>query len=441
MAKIVLIGAGSRVFSSRLITDVLSCPELRNSTITLMDIAKEPLDLAAAFAQKLVAQNKLNTHIEATTDRRKALDGANYVFAAIMIGGGRLGVIDREITLQHRLDQGDISTQGPCAIFASLRHIPLMLDICHDMEELCPNAWFLNYTDPMPPICWAINDYTPIKHVGLCHSIQSTSSELAKYIGVPYHEVSYKVAGINHMAWFLEFKWRGKDAYPLLREKFKDPAVYSGPKSAYNGPDIARAELFKAFGYYVTESSKHVSTYVPYFRKRPQDIEQYRQDSGAVYLNNMKQFTSITQEHNEQLKQQIYSDYKFPLVRSDEYGSFIIQSIENGVPVEVYGNVKNTGLITNLPEGCCVEVPCLVDKEGIHPCHVGDLPPQLAALNRANVSVQELTVRGIVEKDKNKIFQAILLDPLTDAVLTIDEIKSMVDELFEANKEYLKGFK
>lgn len=441
MAKIVLIGAGSRVFASRLITDVLACPEIRDSTITLMDITQEPLELAAAFAQKLVAQNKLNTRIESTMDRRAALDGANYVFAAIMIGGGRLGGIDREITLQHRLDQGDISTQGPCAIFASLRHVPLMLDICRDMEELCPNAWFLDYTDPMPPICWAINDYTPIKHVGLCHSIQGTSAELAKYIGAPYNEVSYKVAGINHMAWFLEFAWRGKDAYPLLREKFKDPAVYSGPKAAYNGPDIARAELFKAFGYYVTESSKHVSTYVPYFRKRPQDIEKYKQDSGAVYLNNMKRFTSISQERNEELTRQIYSDYKFPLDRSYEYGSFIIQSIETGVPVEVYGNVKNTGLITNLPEGCCVEVPCMVDKEGVHPCYIGDLPPQLAALNRANVSVQELTVKGIVEKDKNKIFQAILLDPLTGAVLTIDEIHEMVDELFEANKEYMKGFK
>jgi alpha-galactosidase len=441
MAKIVLIGAGSRVFASRLITDVLACPEIRDSTITLMDITQEPLELAAAFAQKLVAQNKLNTRIESTMDRRAALDGANYVFAAIMIGGGRLGGIDREITLQHRLDQGDISTQGPCAIFASLRHVPLMLDICRDMEELCPDAWFLDYTDPLPPICWAINDYTPIKHVGLCHSIQGTSAELAKYIGAPYNEVSYKVAGINHMAWFLEFAWRGKDAYPLLREKFKDPAVYSGPKAAYNGPDIARAELFKAFGYYVTESSKHVSTYVPYFRKRPQDIEKYKQDSGAVYLNNMKRFTSISQERNEELTRQIYSDYKFPLDRSYEYGSFIIQSIETGVPVEVYGNVKNTGLITNLPEGCCVEVPCMVDKEGVHPCYIGDLPPQLAALNRANVSVQELTVKGIVEKDKNKIFQAILLDPLTGAVLTIDEIHEMVDELFEANKEYMKGFK
>jgi alpha-galactosidase len=186
MAKIVLIGAGSRIFPSRLITDVLACPELGNSTITLMDIAKVPLELAAAFAKKLVAQNSLSTSIKTTTDRREALNGANYVFAAIMIGGGRLGVIDREITLKHGLDQGDISTQGPCAIFASLRHIPLMLDICHDMEELCPDGWFLDYTDPMPPICWAINDYTRIKHVGLCHSIQSTSAELAKYIGVPY---------------------------------------------------------------------------------------------------------------------------------------------------------------------------------------------------------------------------------------------------------------
>jgi alpha-galactosidase len=441
MVKIVLIGAGSQVFARRLITDVLALPELRDSTITLMDIAKEPLEMTAAFARRLAEQNKFTTRIEATTDRRAALDGADYVFAAIMVGGGRLGHIDREITLKHGLDSGDISTQGPCAIMASLRHIPIMLDICRDMEELCPDVWFLNYTDPMPPICWAINDYTPIKHVGLCHSVINTSSELAKYIGAPYEEVSYLVAGINHMAWFLEFKWRGQDAYPLLREKFKDPAVYSGPNAAYNGPDVARAELFKAFGYYVTESSKHVSTYVPYFRKRPQDIEKYKQDSGQVYLNNRIRFASRMQERNDQLIRQINSDYKFPLGHSGEYGTLMIRAMETGVPIEVYGNLKNTGLITNLPEGCCVEVPCLVDKEGVHPCHVGALPPQLAALNLANVSVQELTVRGIVEKNKTQILQAMLLDPLTGAVLTIDEINSMAAELFEANKDFLKGFK
>ena len=441
MAKIVLIGAGSHVFSHRLITDVLSLPELRDGTISLMDIAKEPLDLTAAFARNLVKQNKFKTKIEATTDRREALDGADYIFAAIMVGGGRLGQIDREITLKHGLDSGDISTQGPCAIMASIRHIPIMLDICRDMAELCPDAWFLNYTDPMPPICWAINDYTPIKHVGLCHSVINTSGEMAKYIGAPYDEISYLVAGINHMAWFLEFKWRGKDAYPLLREKFKDPAVYSGPKSAYNGPDVARAELFKAFGYYVTESSKHVSTYVPYFRKTPQDIERYKQDSGQVYLNNRARFISRFQERNDELIKQIKTNYKFPLEHSGEYGTLMIKSMETGVPMQVYGNVKNTGLITNLPEGCCVEVPCLVDKEGVHPCYVGALPPQVAALNRANVSVQELTVKGVVEKDKTAILHSILLDPLTSAVLTIDEINDMVKDLFKANKEYMKGYK
>jgi len=441
VAKIVLIGAGSHVFSHRLITDVLSLPELRDGTISLMDIAQEPLDLTAAFARNLVKQNKFKTKIEATTDRREALDGADYIFAAIMVGGGRLGQIDREITLKHGLDSGDISTQGPCAIMASIRHIPIMLDICRDMEELCPDAWFLNYTDPMPPICWAINDYTPINHVGLCHSVINTSGEMAKYIGAPYDEISYLVAGINHMAWFLEFKWRGKDAYPLLREKFKDPAVYSGPKSAYNGPDVARAELFKAFGYYVTESSKHVSTYVPYFRKTPQDIERYKQDSGEVYLNNRARFISRFQERNDELVKQIKSNYKFPLEHSGEYGTLMIKSMETGVPMQVYGNVKNTGLITNLPQGCCVEVPCLVDKEGVHPCYVGALPPQVAALNRANVSVQELTVKGVVEKDKTAILHSILLDPLTSAVLTIDEIKDMVKDLFKANKEYMKGYK
>jgi alpha-galactosidase len=441
LAKIVLIGAGSRVFASRLVTDVLSLPELRDSTVTLMDIAAGPLEDTAAYARKLVQQNGFNTRIEVTTDRRKALDGADYVFVAIMVGGGQLGMIDRQITLQHGLDSGDISTQGPCAIMAGLRHLPIMLGICHDMEELCPDAWLLNYTDPLPPIEWAMTDYTRIKNVGLCHSIQNTSAELAKYIGVPYSEISYLVAGINHMAWFLEFKWQGRDAYPLLKEKFKNPAVYSGPDAAYNGPDVARAELLKAFGYYVTESSKHVSTYVPYFRKNPADIERYLQDSGEKYLNAGKRFAERARERNEDFKRKMESDYRFPLEHSGEFGTQIIKAIETGVTAQVYGNVKNTGLITNLPNGCCVEVPCIVDKEGVHPCYVGALPPQLAALNLNNVSVQELTVRGIVEKDKNKIFQAILLDPLTAAVLTIDEIRALVDELFKANQDYLQGFK
>ena len=267
MAKIVLIGAGSHVFSSRFITDIVSYPELREGTISLMDISKEPLELATAFARRLVEQNKFNTKIESTTDRREALDGADYVIITIN-AGYQWKEADRAVTLKYGFDQGDTATMGPCGVFNGARHVPPILDICHEMEELCPDAWLMNYTNPMAIISWSVSDYTRIKNVGLCHSVPNTARTMARYIGAPIEEVTYLVAGINHFAFFLEFKWRGKDAYPMLRQKLKDPAVYSDLESRYAGPDIVRAEMFKTFGYYITESSGHTASYIPYFRKK-----------------------------------------------------------------------------------------------------------------------------------------------------------------------------
>jgi len=431
MAKIVLIGAGSHVFSKKLITDILSYPELRSSTITLMDIDKEPLALITAFAKKLVEQNGLNTRIESTTDRREALEDANYVVVTIRVGGSRRK-IDVGIPAKYGVQQIVGDTIGPGGVFYGSRHIPVILDICHDMEELCPHAWLINYTNPMAMICWAVSDYTKIKNVGLCHSVQHTSEELAKYMDVSYDELSYWVAGINHMAWFLELKWRGEDVYPLLREKLKNPEIYSRPDAHWAGADIVRAEVFKAFGYFNTESSRHMSEYVPYFGKknRPELIEKF--GLGGGIFGGMAE---RRREQDEEFRRQLSSDHKFPITHSGEYASAIIHSVETDIPSRINGNVKNNGLITNLLEGCCVEVPCLVDKKGISPCYVGDLPPQCAALNRTNINIQELAVRGIVEKDRTKIFQSILLDPLTSAILTIEETQQMVDEMFQAEAE------
>ena len=440
MAKIVLIGAGSHVFSSRLITDILSYPELRDSTISLMDIAQEPLELSTAFVKRIVEQNKFNTKIESTTNRREALDGADYVFIIINVGYD-LKEADRKITLKYGLDQGDTATMGPCGVFNGVRHVPPILAVARDMEGLCPDAWLMNYTNPMAIISWAVTDYTKIKNVGLCHSVPHTASTLAGYMGVTIEEVTYWVAGINHMAWFLELKWRGKDAYPLLREKFKDSNVYANPKAHYSGSDTVRAEVFKTFGYYVTESSAHVASYVPFFRKKPEDIKKYMLSDGAKYQSNAQFWAVEDKEKDKKLKQQIHSNYKFPIDHSGEFGSIIIHSIETGKPAVIYGDVKNNCLITNLPQGCCVEVPCLVDREGVHPCFIGNLPSQVAALNLNNVGVQELVVRGIMEKNKNKILQSILLDPLTSAVLTIDEIRNMVDEMFQGNELFLRNYK
>jgi alpha-galactosidase len=437
LAKIVIIGAGSHVFTKNLITDFLSYPELRGSTISLMDIDRERLGLATAFAERLVEQHGLETVVESTTDRREALEGADYVVLSIRVGGLEANRLDLEIPAKYGIIQGIGDTIGPGGVFYGLRHIPVILDICRDMEDLCPEAWLLNYTNPMAMICWAVNDYSRVKNVGLCHSVQGTASELARYLGAPMEEVSYWVAGINHMAWFLELRWRGEDAYPLLRERLRDPAVYSGPEAHWAGPDIVRVEMFKALGYFVTESSQHMSEYVPYFRKRPELLERFRLE---YRLDAMEGMLERRAKAEEEMRQMVSGDEPIPIRRSREYCSYIIHSVETGTPRRVNVNVRNDGLITNLPGGCCVEVPCLVDRNGVHPCFVGDLPPQCAALNRTNINVQELGVLAAVEKDRELAFQAILLDPLTSSVLTIDETRSMVDEMFEAEAGYLTGF-
>jgi len=437
MVKIVMIGAGSHVFSRHLIVDFLSYPELRDSTITLMDINPEALDLITAFAKKVVSQHGLRTKIESTTDRREALEGADYVTVTIRVGGDEANNLDIEIPAKYGIRQGVGDTIGPGGVFYGLRHIPVILDICHDMEEVCPDAWLMNYTNPMAMICWAVNDYTHVKNVGLCHSVQGTAAELARYLGAPLDEISYWVAGINHMAWFLKLRWKGEDAYPILREKFKDPKVYLRPDAHWAGPDVVRVEIFKAFGYFNTESSQHMSEYVPYFRKRTELFDNFK----LVYHLREKIEMRRRPIEDEELKRLLESKKEIPIARSHEYCSYIIHSMETGMLNLIYGDVENLGLITNLPQGCCVEVPCLVDKNGVHPCYVGDLPPQCAALNRTNINVQEIGAKAAVEKDKTLVFQAILLDPLTGAVLTIDETRDMVDEMFKAESKYLEGFK
>jgi alpha-galactosidase len=442
MAKIVLLGAGSHTFSRNLITDVVSYPELRDSTITLMDIEKEPLDLIDSFGKRLVKQYGFNTKIESTLDRREALDGADYVICTIQLGGIKQKA--RDIAAKYGLADG---WTGPASGLANgLSQIPVILNICHDMEELCPEAWLLEYANPLSTICWAINDYTKVKNVGLCHSVPHTAAQLAKYIGKPIEEISYWVAGINHLAWFLEFKWKGQDAYPLLRKVFEDPSVYSAENAHWGGPDIVRAEVFKTFGYFLTEASFINAYYMPYFRKsgRMDVLEKYGLQTGEHPERHPKrdeELREIRAKEDKEFRDQIKSKKDFPLNPSREYGAKIIYAMETGIPARINGNIKNTGLITNLSEGSCVEVPCLVDLEGIHPCYVGALPPQAAAINQANVSAQEMVVRGIAEKDKNKIFQAALLDPLTAAMLTIDETRQMVNELFKAEKEFMKGYK
>jgi alpha-galactosidase len=425
MRKIAIIGAGSVVFAQRLTTDILSWPELQDSTIALMDINPERLDLISALAHRLVHEQNLPARIEATTDRRAALAGADYVVVTIQVGGVPAVRPDVEIPHQYGVDQAVGDTLGPGGIFRGLRTIPVVLDICRDMVELCPRALLINYSNPMAMICWAIAAATPITAIGLCHSVQGTSRQLAEYVGVPYDRVAYWVAGINHQAWFLQFAADGVDLYPRLRAAMENPEIYAR--------DAVRFELMRTFGYFPTESSRHNSEYVPYFRRTRELAEKYAPPWGRDY----NLYVARQERYYEQVRRQVEGVEPIPTGRSPEYCSFILHSIETNTPLRINANVPNTNLITNLPHGCCVEVPCLVDNTGIHPCYVGDLPPQCAALNRASVSVQELVVRAVLEGDREAVYRAVMLDPLTASVLSLEEARAMTDELFAASAPWL----
>jgi alpha-galactosidase len=423
--KTVIIGAGSIVFARRLILDLLAYPELRDGTIALVDLDPDRLEVITSLAKHVVALRKHPTRIESTTDRGPALDGADHVITAINVGHDAV-YLDHAIPQKHGVLQQVADTIGPGGVFRGLRAGPALLAICRDMERLCPDAWLLNYTNPMAIVTWAINAGTRVKAVGLCHSVQGTSHQLAGYIGVPYDEVSYWVAGINHMAWFLSFTHRGEDAYPRLREAMADPETYAR--------DRVRFEILRHFDYFVTESTPHMSEYVPYFRRTAELVSQFGLRTPSL---DRSRWSARWEKHRESVEKQIAGEEPIPDQPSTEYAAGIVHSLVTGTLRRINGNVLNRGLITNLPEGCCVEVPCLVDGTGLRPCYVGGLPPQCAALNRGNIALQELAAQAIVERDRRKAFQAVCLDPLTAAVLTLGEIRQMVHEMLDAEAEWL----
>jgi alpha-galactosidase len=425
VAKVTFIGAGSVVFASRLLCDIISHPGLRESTISLMDINAERLGLIDKLARVTVAKYAPKAKVESTLDRRKALKDADYVVIMIQVGGLEAFEKDIHIPLKYGINQEVGDTLGPGGVFRGLRTIPVLLDVCRDMEDLCPDALLINYANPMAINCGAINKATKVKNVGLCHSVQGTAMQLASYINVPFEDVSYWVAGINHQAFFLEYKYKGKDAYPILWEAMKKKEVYDRDK--------VRFEMMKYLGYFITESSHHLGEYVPYFRTTDEKRKTYCEPRW-FYLEICQ---NAWKPHYEHIEKQIRGEEPIEVKRSHEYGVDIIYSTETGTSRRINGNVENTGLITNLPNGSCVEVPCLVDKNGVHPCIVGDLPPQCAALNRTNINVQELAVKAALEKDRAAALQAVMFDPLTSALLAPREIEKMVNEMFKAEAEWL----
>jgi alpha-galactosidase len=428
MPRITFIGAGSTVFARHLITDILSFPELSDSEIVLFDIDEERLRSSGAVAQRVAAALNARPRITTTLDRREAFDGSDYAINMIQVGGYQpCTVTDFEIPKKFGLRQTIADTLGIGGIMRALRTVPVILGYCRDMEELCPDVFFLNYVNPMAMNTMAIQQATRIRNVGLCHSVQGTAMCLAQDIGVPYEEINYLCAGINHMAFYLTFERNGEDLYPLLRKVVEDGRVPDWNRVRY--------EMLMRLGYFVTESSEHFSEYTPYFirRDRPELIERFNIPLDE-YIKRCKDQIAGWEKQRKELEA---PDAKVVVSRSAEYGSLIIHSMETGTPRVVYGNVLNKDLITNLPNDCAVELPCLVDKNGLQPTRIGALPSHLAALMRTNVNVQELTVEAALTGNRERVYHAAMLDPHTAAELTLDEIWQLVDALIEAHGEWL----
>ncbi len=442
MPKITIIGAGTMAFIKALVGDITTYPELDGCEICLMDISADRLDMSVRLAKKILEQEQSRCTITATTDRRESLQGADYVLTTFQVGG--LSAYEQDIAIpeQYGVSQCVGDTLNPGGIFRGLRHIPVLQAIAQDMEAICPDAYLLQYANPMAINMWAISESSPgIKAVGLCHSIQGTSRLMARWIGAPYEEISFQAAGINHMAWFLEFKWKGKDAYPLLWQALKDPAIY--------GKEPVRIDMARHVGYFMTESSGHLSEYLPWFRKRPDLMEELVgkfTDPGADWLDwgrgggYYRHCIRELETAPPRRAKWINGEVPIPVERSVEYGPAIIAAVETNRPFVFNGNVRNTGLITNLPQGACVEVPIVVDRNGMRPCYVGDLPPHLAAINTTNILAQGLTVKGSLSGDRDLIRHAVALDPLTAAACSLSEIRKMTDELFEAHARFLPQF-
>lgn len=432
MAKIAMIGAGSLVFSKTLMNDFLATPALAGSEYCLMALTHKRLDKMKDFVERMIADNGVDARVTATTDRREALRGADYVVVMIQVGGVEAFKYDYEIPMSYGVDNCIADTMGPGGIFRAQRHIPALLEIAAEMRELCPNAIMFNYANPMAMCCWALGTVAGLQFIGLCHGVQTTMDLIASYTGVKKDEIDFVAAGINHMGWFLRLEHRGKDLYPLLKANFEKPGYYANEK--------VRGEVMRHFGYFMTESTGHLSEYLPYFRKNKKTLDTYCDEpafggeTGAYY-----HYCAMIDEKFQSLDPLSIESTKLG-PRSAEYCSHIIEARETGIPFRLNGNIRNDGFITNLPNGSCVEVPIYVDRTGLHPTHVGALPTPLAALNMTNVLVQGLSVEAALTGDTELLVQAVAMDPLTAAVLNLDEIRRMTSEMLEAERAWLPQF-
>ena len=435
MPKIAMIGAGSLVFCKTLCHDILATPALWGSEIVLMNRTQPKLDIMKRYVQRMISENDLPATVWSTLDRREALKDADYVIVMIQVGGMGAFELDYQIPLKFGVDQCIGDSMGPGGVFRAMRTIPVLIDLCNDMRQLCPNALLLNYANPMGMCCAALGRAgNGIEFIGLCHGVQTTLDLISRYVGVPKDQIDHLVAGINHMAWFLSLKEKktGRDLYPLFRAKCEKPEFYINEK--------VRCEVMRHFGYFMTESTGHLSEYLPWFRKNREVLETYCDQpdfggaSGAYYhyaKNIIGKYDGVDYLAGESAKLG---------KRSVEYCSYILEAHETGHPFKLQGNVRNDSYITNLPPACCVEIPCYVDARGIHPLKIGDLPVQLAAMNQSNITVQQLAVEAAFTGDAELIVAAIAMDPLTSAVCSLKQIREMTREMFEAQRQWLPQF-
>jgi len=430
--KIALIGAGSIVFCKTLLNDMFNTPSLAGFEYALMSPTMGKIEKMKNYAQKIIDKNNLDAKVYATTDRRDALKDAKYVILMFQIGGNDAFRLDYEIPLKYGVDQCIGDSMGPGGIFRFLRTYNVLNDIDSDIKELCPGAIVLNYVNPMGMVCSYLGKATGMNYIGLCHGVQTTMDLISGYTDVPKDEIDFVAAGINHMAWFLKLEHNGKDLYPLLKSNMEKPEYYINEK--------VRGEVMRHCGYFMTESTGHLSEYLSWFRKNQKSLDLYcdQPDFGGASGAYYKFSTAVQEKFN---KIDVLSIETGELEqRSKEYCSYILEAIETNVAFKLNGNVLNKNYITNLPNNVCVEIPVYVDREGLHPLTVGDLPVQLAAMNQSNITVQNLAVEAAINVDPELAFAAVSMDPLTSSVLNLTEIRNMVIEMFEAEAEWMPEF-
>lgn len=428
--KIVMIGAGSVTFSKKLLHDLTRFSEAKNAVISLVDVDQGRLKVAEKMARMFVEKSGFDITIEATLDRRKALKGADYIITSIKVDSYKRLIPDFKIPKKYGIRQiiGDTLSIG--GIFRGLRIIPAMRDICKDISEVCPDAVFMNHSNPMSIIgMYVEKEFPELNYVGLCHSVQGIVPKVSGWLDIPENEIGFRAAGINHMNFVIELERNGKDIYPELLKKVEDPEIYK--------QDELYFDLFKRLGYLMSAGSKHCAEYMPYYLKSDEIIEKYA-DILPIdrHLQTAKGKTRDYEENRKKIENGEEIDIGLAR-KSKEYTGKIIHAVESGEPLVIYGNVPNKGLVTNLPYDSCVEVPCVIDKSGITPCYVGDMPPQCAALNIMSINVQQLTVKAIMTGKKQYIYNAAMMDPNTISAATLDEIWKMIDELLEVNSDKL----